>query len=380
MQVDVDKEMDMNADDANALTAELDEFQHGLRRYVRTRGVKINSLGSDSADPTGVFDVLMSLLAATTSIPQRILMGSEVGQLASEQDRANWSEYIERRRTTFGGPYVLTPIFRKLGELGYFPPDAWQNAEWTWPEAFHMNPVEKSNARASNARAIANLSRRNQFGNPVVSDEEVRIWFDLPEKVAAGATMPEMPAPTTGGPQSAPSGGAGKKKVASVTDAPSAIANREAFVEGEVIQGVDRIEIPLSIRLGDIHVHNPEQPPAEVTVNNNVSPANVTVPVTNHVAPAAVTVETPEVRVVNNVAPAEVRIPVNVAAPEIKLGDIHVEAPEVEVKMGEINVNATLTPAAGKKASATKYITASRNPVTGTLEGLVSDKPIIPNT
>jgi hypothetical protein len=137
----------------------------------------------------------MALLSATTNIPQRILMGAEAGQLASEQDRANWADYMVTRRKTFAEPYVLKPIVRKLGELGYLDPIAWQNLEFEWPEAFSMNPLEKANSIASIGRSVANLSRRNQFGNPIISDEECRAFMDLPEKPKATDTMPVMPAP-----------------------------------------------------------------------------------------------------------------------------------------------------------------------------------------
>src|SRR5690606_26347609 len=35
MQVDVDEEMELEPDSANALSEELDEFHHGLRRFIR---------------------------------------------------------------------------------------------------------------------------------------------------------------------------------------------------------------------------------------------------------------------------------------------------------------------------------------------------------
>lgn len=218
MQVDVDKEMELDAADETALTDELDEFQHGLRRYIRTRGVKINPLGSETADPRGPFEVTMHLLSAATNIPQRILMGAEAGQLASEQDRANWAEYIGRRRAIFAVPFVLQPIFRKLGEFGYIDKDAWLSADndsWLWPEAFHMNPVEESNSQASWARSLVNVSRRNQFGNPVASDEECRVKMGLPPKPPATDTMPAAPPPKTpGGIQGVPGG---------ASDAPNAV-------------------------------------------------------------------------------------------------------------------------------------------------------------
>lgn len=119
MQVDVDKDMQLSTTDAAQLEAEIDEYQHQLRRVMRTRGVEITPLGSDVADPTGVFSTLISVLSGTTNIPQRILMGAEAGQLASEQDRANWADYIERRAKVFGEPYVLRPILQKLEDLSY---------------------------------------------------------------------------------------------------------------------------------------------------------------------------------------------------------------------------------------------------------------------
>lgn len=191
MQVNVDKDMELNESDANALSDELEEFQHQLRRYIRTRGVEITPLGSDVADPRGVFEVLLSILAGSTSIPQRILVGSEAGQLASEQDRANWAEYINRRRTVFAEPYVLRPIMRHLEILGYLPENSARDATFEWPEAFHLSPLEESQTLASKARAITNLSRRNQFADPIMSDEEVRRWVGLPDD--PDGTLPEAP-------------------------------------------------------------------------------------------------------------------------------------------------------------------------------------------
>lgn len=202
MQVDVDKEMDLQPDDADALQEELDEFQHQLRRYIRTRGVKITTLGSDVADPTGVFNVLIAILAGTTQIPQRILVGSEAGQLASEQDRANWAEYIKRRAKVFGEPCVLRPIMQKLEDLGYLPDGTVEKAKlgmspdesaFEWPEFFHMSPLEDANALASKARAVANLAGRNKNGAPLISDEEARVMVGVPEQPKSGDTFPKAP-------------------------------------------------------------------------------------------------------------------------------------------------------------------------------------------
>jgi hypothetical protein len=185
--------MELDSEDAKALSDEIDEYQHQLRRVLRTRGVKVDTLGSEVADPRGIFQTLLSDLAASTNIPQRILIGSEAGQLASEQDRANWADYIERRRKVFGQPYILKPTLRALEGLGYLSKDTADKATWEWPEAFHTSPLEESNIEAAEARAVVNLTRRNQYGNPLISDEEARRMLKFPSKVPAGETLPKAP-------------------------------------------------------------------------------------------------------------------------------------------------------------------------------------------
>lgn len=190
LQVDVDKDMQFQKGDAEKLSDELDEYQHQLRRFIRTRGVKINNLGSDGVDPSGVFTTLMALLASTTNIPQRILMGAEAGQLASAQDRANWAEFIERRRTLVAEPYMLYPFFKHLEMLGLLAKGLADKIKYIWPEAFHQNPLEESQTMSAKARALINLSRQSQYGTPYVGMKEGRVWLGLPPELPSNDTLP----------------------------------------------------------------------------------------------------------------------------------------------------------------------------------------------
>jgi hypothetical protein len=181
MQVNVDKDMDLNPADAKDLSDELEEYQHQLRRYIRTRGVEINTLKADVTDPTGTFGTLIKLLSGATGIPQRILLGAEAGQLASEQDRANWAVQIEARRKEFAEPYVLRPFIIRMMEIGALPKvDIETAVEFVWPEAFKMSPLEDSQQMAQTARAIVNLSRQAQEGHPIVSTKEARAIIRQP--------------------------------------------------------------------------------------------------------------------------------------------------------------------------------------------------------
>ena len=157
MHVNVDKDVELEKADAENLAAEIDEYSNNLRRVIRTRGVAVNSLGSEISDPRGTFDVQLSLLASCTGIPKRVLAGSEAGQLASQQDRANWAQRVAERITEYGQPIVLIPLIRRLIDLGVLSTPTTMTIEW--PDAFKMNPLERAQTSAQMARTAANLSK-----------------------------------------------------------------------------------------------------------------------------------------------------------------------------------------------------------------------------
>jgi len=179
MQVDIDKEMELTEDDEAALSDEIEEYTHNLRRVIRTRGVNINSLGSDSPDPMNIFQVIMSLIAGATGLPKRILMGSEAGHLASGQDRNNWAERIEERRTTFGEPIVLWPLIRQLTAAGVLPTVPEENIVIEWPDAFKLSPLEIAQTAAQRANAAANITRAWATAPDLVTPEVARKVLDF---------------------------------------------------------------------------------------------------------------------------------------------------------------------------------------------------------
>lgn len=181
MQADIDKDMELDSDDASDLSDMIEEYQHELRRIIRTRGVTLKDLGTNVSDPRGTFDVVTALIAGATGIPQRILVGSEAGQLASEQDRANWADRIEERRTEFAEPMVLEPFIERCMEYGILPRD--DNYQIVWPEAFKMSPLERAQTMAQKARAVTNLVKQYDGKTvPITSVEESRsiIGYDTP--------------------------------------------------------------------------------------------------------------------------------------------------------------------------------------------------------
>lgn len=159
IHADVDAEMEMDEEDADDLSDEIDEFQHGLRRFIRTRGVSIKSLGSKVADPRGAFDVVLTLIAGTTGIPKRILLGSEAGQLASSQDKAAWAERIEEERTNYAEPAIIGPIVKWLLDYGMLDEVEPEDITLLWPDAYRMSPLERGQTAAQTARTATNLQK-----------------------------------------------------------------------------------------------------------------------------------------------------------------------------------------------------------------------------
>jgi hypothetical protein len=177
LHVDIDKDLELDEDDAGDLSDEIDEYQHGLRRIIRTRGTKVTNLGSDIADPKGPFTVIISLISAATGIPQRVLLGAEAGQLASQQDRANWANRCAERIANWGEPKVLKPFVGKLQDMKVLPGTI-DKVSIKWAETFKMNPLERGQTSAQQARSITNVARAMETAQKIqvdlISVEEAR--------------------------------------------------------------------------------------------------------------------------------------------------------------------------------------------------------------
>ena len=101
MLLDIDPNFSIPDGFSADLEEQLDEYDHGLRRFLKTRGMTVHDLGSEVVDPSGLSNLIISLIAATRRIPQRTLLGSELGRLAADQDARAWSGRIARRRTLY---------------------------------------------------------------------------------------------------------------------------------------------------------------------------------------------------------------------------------------------------------------------------------------
>jgi hypothetical protein len=138
------------------MQAEIDEYVHNLRRYMRLSNAEVTDMGGKPVDSDAQFRVIISYLAGASHIPQRILIGSEAGQLASSQDEYNFAGFIQSRQIKFAEPKILRAFIKKCGELGILnvPPKYTVD----WPSLFQLTDAENAQIASTVAGAMSTAS------------------------------------------------------------------------------------------------------------------------------------------------------------------------------------------------------------------------------
>lgn len=147
------------ADDQD-LRDQLDRYENGLERYLRTAGVEIDRLGGDVQDPAGIVDAELSAISAQTGIPKRILEGNAAGELSSaEQDARQWFGRVRERQRQYLAPHIVRAVIDLLLDHGILSPPAGDGFDVEWPTLFEETPEEEAAVRETRAGVIASLSQ-----------------------------------------------------------------------------------------------------------------------------------------------------------------------------------------------------------------------------
>lgn len=149
----LDKDFQMTEGMKSELVEHLDEYEHDLRRFLINEGVEISSLDQQIADPSNNFKVQISCISAETGIPQRVLMGSERGELASTQDTSEWKDYIQTRREDHAEPNILRPFVDRLILYGILPKPS-ENYTVKWSDLYAMSEKERVDVGKARANAL----------------------------------------------------------------------------------------------------------------------------------------------------------------------------------------------------------------------------------
>lgn len=166
----LDPDTEIDDGELKKMSEEADEFVHGMRRAFRTRGVEMNVKGSDVADISRPVDAIITLISGATSIPKRILLGSERGELASTQDRMNWNDRVQERRDEYAEPYVLRPLIDRFIQLGVLPTPRKEGYTVRWPMMQVLDDLQK-------VEVVARLTDANTKLPGIIEADELRDRF-----------------------------------------------------------------------------------------------------------------------------------------------------------------------------------------------------------
>ena len=141
----------IDAETKKDLKDQLDEYEHGLRRFLIAQGVDLSPMASQVADPRNHVDIQVQMISAQTGIPKRILTGTERGELASSEDKGSWNELLQTRREEHAEPTIVRPFIDKCIEHGVLPGADYEIA---WSDLFAAGEKEKAEVGKVRASAI----------------------------------------------------------------------------------------------------------------------------------------------------------------------------------------------------------------------------------
>jgi hypothetical protein len=134
---------------------EIEDYIHGLSRYMRLQGINIKELSPQVSSPKEAVEVQFQLVSAGTGIPQRILTGSERGELASSQDSNNWNARVMERRESFAEQSILRAVINRLVELKVLSAPGKEGYDIVWPAMSELDEEKASIVKKNITEALA---------------------------------------------------------------------------------------------------------------------------------------------------------------------------------------------------------------------------------
>ena len=140
----LDADADADAKTLEQLETEIENYIHGMNRYMKLQGLTVQELGKPAAvNPKFHVDAQLQEVSAATGIPKRILVGSEEARLAGEQDTEAWLTLVDERRRNFCEPMMLRPLIDRLIECGILPKPRQDKYKVVWPDIMALSEQEQ---------------------------------------------------------------------------------------------------------------------------------------------------------------------------------------------------------------------------------------------
>lgn len=151
------------------------DYMNGLQRYLALTGMTAKSLAPQVVDPTPQIRNQIEAICIYLGIPLRVFMGSERGQLASNQDDSTWNERLVERQNTHLTPRLIVPFIDRLILLGVLPvPKSGTYTVW-WPDLSSQTEKETTVIAVGRTKAISSFHKDGLVHEMTFLDFLVRI-------------------------------------------------------------------------------------------------------------------------------------------------------------------------------------------------------------
>jgi len=163
-----DGDSDFSEDDQQKISDQLDDYEHGLSRFLKLQGLDVKNLANTPTSPTEYLEVELILICSILGIPKRLLIGSENGSLASTNDAINWENKVQNRRDQYITPFMLQPLLTKLINTGVISQKDYQIG-WQFTNNLSETEQVKNNLIRANI-----LDKLLKLENNILSEDEIK--------------------------------------------------------------------------------------------------------------------------------------------------------------------------------------------------------------
>lgn len=161
--------------DAKAIAEEIEDFDDEISRSMLLGGGKLSLLQTTLQDPTNPWTIALNECAAAHSKPMTIIIGSQTGERASNNDLTFWNNVVSDRCNSVG-TQMITGFIKTLQERFNFPKPTGK-MEIVWRDFNEMTTEQKVDLNLK--RAQTNKTQAEAGLLPVYSTSVLQTEADV---------------------------------------------------------------------------------------------------------------------------------------------------------------------------------------------------------
>lgn len=154
---EIDKDAHFTPQDMDSLAQKVEDYTKNLKRFILGKGLKMNTMSPNVTEPTAFFETTMKAIAASTKIPLRVLLGTEMGILAGDQDSAKVASNITIRQRQYCEKYILRQFIDRMVAYGVLPAEGSTKKKFyrvEWSNLYALKEQEQASVGEIYTRAL----------------------------------------------------------------------------------------------------------------------------------------------------------------------------------------------------------------------------------